>query len=165
MSEQEIPVDKKDIELAERISSDYPGHREQVFTAVLTSVLIGRSAKKDKDSVVSLGPRRLAKPIAATEFFAKLKPGQDVDKVLGAAYFLETYAKAQDFTPEEIKKCLLEGKIKPPANISLAVLRNAQKGLMAQAGKREGARKSWILTQTGTEAVEQLLLPASKDKE
>lgn len=155
MKNHEMSVHKDDIELAEQISRDHPGYQGQVFTAVLTALLISRVGQKDTriGSVVRHSP----KPIAATEFFAKLRPSHDVDKVLGAAYFLETYGHASDFTADEIKKCLLQGKVKPPSNVSLALLRNAQKGLMTQTEKDEGRKKSWLLTQTGVAALEETL--------
>lgn len=154
-----LAVSNEDVDLAETISREHPKYHAQVFTAVLCAILVSRSG-----AVVSSpggDANRAPKPMTITEFFARLKPSQDVEKALAAAYFLERYRNAADFTVEELKACILQGKIKPPANISLAVLRNAQKGLMAETGKREGGKKSWIVTQSGSEAVEQLLSPSA----
>ena len=77
---------------------------------------------------------------------------------------METYGHVSDFTADEIKKCLLRGKVKPPSNISLAVLRNAQKGLMTQTEKGEGRKKSWLLTQTGVAVLEETLRSVAGDQ-
>lgn len=153
-------VRNEDVDLAETISRKYPGYQAQVFTAVLCAILVNRAdAPVNSDARQS---NRAPKPMTVTEFFAKLRPSLDVEKVLVAAYFLEKHRNVANFGVEDLKGCILQGKIKPPANPSLAVLRNAQKGLMAEIEKREAGKKSWILTQTGAEAVEQMLSLARK---
>jgi hypothetical protein len=100
---------------------------------------------------------RQGKPMAVTEFFARLRPRRGTDQVLGAAYFLETWRDLSSFTAADLTRCLLEGRIKPPSNVSLAILRNAKKGLMAQAQDKSGRQKSWMVTQMGAQIVEEKL--------
>lgn len=155
MQSPRLSVTKADIELAESLSAQQGAHADAVFTAVLTACLLKRQMGESiprKDQIV-----RRVKPIAPTEFFARLRPRQGTDQVMVAAYFLESFRDASAFTADDLRQCLLEARVKPPANISLAVLRNAQRGLMAQSEKRAGPHKAWILTQTGIKSIEETL--------
>lgn len=161
MGHDEVELMQEDIDFADRLSAKYVDRRHEVFAAVLSALLVKRILEGPGDRA----PRRatLAKPTAPTEFFAKLRPAQDVDKVLGAAFFLEAFREKAEFGADELKACLVEGKIHPPSNISLAILRNAQKGLVSPKGKK-GGKKLWFLTQTGTEAVQKLLQASEGEK-
>ena len=155
-----LGVTKEDLELAQSVSAQHGPYANSVFTAVLTASLLIRHTE---GSITRKQPTpRHEKATAATEFFARLRPRRDTDRILGAAYFLETWRGASSFTAGELTQCLLEGKLKPPANVSLAILRNAKKGLMAQLKDKSGRQKSWMLTQTGIEALEEKLPRSEK---
>lgn len=159
MSAERITLSDQDIELAETLSAKYATHRKEVFTAVLTALLTSQP-----ESAVSGPTKHKPKPMAPTEFFAAIRPAQETDRVLCAGYFLETYGNVSNFTVDHVKQCLLQAKIPPPANISLAILRNAQKGLMVETGEKQGGKKAWTLTQMGIEAVQGLLRSESEPK-
>jgi hypothetical protein len=141
-----------DMELAEKVSSGFPEHRTEVLTAVLTALLLrGRQLGEDVSPT-----RKASRPLAATEFFSRIKPTKDVERVLSAAYFLDSSRQRSEFTVEEIRDCLVEAKVQLPENISLAALRNAKSGLMAQKQK-QGRKIVWFITQTGIEKVQAAL--------
>ena len=149
-----LEVMQSDIDLAASLSARHPEHRQAVFTAVLTLALFERLHADGGEPPVPTAGKR--KPMTPTEFFARLKPSQDVDRVLGAAYFVEAYNGLKNFTVHDLEECLMAGKIKVPSNPSLAALQNAKKGLMAEAEKH-GRTISWYLTQTGVDHVERAL--------
>lgn len=153
---------KGEIEYADNVSKHYPERREHVFVAVLTARLINRDPALGR---AEAGPRQPQQTdtsrggresLTASELFAQLRPELDTDKVLDAAYFLDSVRRVEAFSADELKGLLLEAKVAPPKNASLAALRNSQKGLMAQRGK-DGKKISWMITQTGIEAVKQRL--------
>ena len=160
MNSQEVQITPEDIAAAEEASSTYPKHREAVFAAVLAARLIGapRPQTPHDNTPESLHE---TKPMAPAEFFARLKPTHDTDRVLGAAYFLDRFKGLADFTGNTIRECLIEAKMPPPDNLSLAALRNSRNGFMAQKSK-EGVKISWFLTQTGMDKVEGLLRAAER---
>lgn len=152
MGNKKVEVRGTDVEFALEASRRFPEHSREVFTAALTARLV---ANLGAEATLREEQRAATpKPMAATEFFAQLKLDQDVDKVLAAAYFLEKYRKSSAFTAGDVKKCLVEAKVSPPSNISLAVLRNARKGHVGQTGEKQAKKISWFLTQTGIGAVE-----------
>jgi hypothetical protein len=156
---------KSEIEYAEGVSRNYPERREQVFVAILVASLISKQASVPNDGG---SPRArkgeevppVGRSFTASELFARLRPGLNTDKILGAAYFLDAVRHVEGFTADELKGLLLEAKVAPPKNTSLAALRNAQKGLMAQRS-RDGKKISWMITQTGIEAVQERLQEVS----
>ncbi len=145
-------VSESDIEMAEKLSSGHGQHKPQVFCAVLAAVLVERLWKIAGAELHTPLPK--LKAMAVTEFFAKLRPALDVDKVLGAAYFLQAIRDVSAFTSEALRACLLEGRVKPPTNVSLAALANSKKGMLAPTGKKEAGKISWFITQSGMEAIE-----------
>lgn len=130
-----------------------PDEAEQVFTAVLTALLL-LDLPSDA-GIANRGQSVKPKPTTATEFFSRLKPTHDVDKVLTAAYFVDVYRSKGEFSAEELRQTLLEAKVSPPKNVSLGVLRNAQQGLIAQKEK-QGKKITWLITQTGLEKVQRM---------
>jgi hypothetical protein len=137
------------VDAARQASGHFPNEAEQVFTAVLTALLLqGPPSHSIHDTADTMKP----KPLTASEFFSRLRPTQDVDKVLSAAYFCDVYRSKAEFSAEELRQTLLEAKISPPKNVSLGVLRNAQRGLIAQKEK-QGKKITWLITQTGIEKV------------
>jgi hypothetical protein len=76
----------------------------------------------------------------------------DVDRVLVAGYHLETVRGMVSFTAADIKEAIRQAKATPPSNPSDAVAKNIKKGLMMQAGDKDG-RMAYVLTTDGIEFV------------
>lgn len=142
----------RNVEIAQEISADFPQQESQVFTAVLTALLLG--GRTQADAPLTQQPLE-ERPLTAAEFFAQLRPAQDVDKALSAAYFTDVFRNRSEFSAEELRQVLADAKVSPPSNVSLAVLRNAQRGLMAQKEKH-GKRITWLITQSGIEKVKEM---------
>jgi len=139
---------------AENASEQYPERKREVFISILTANLVAGilqgSQKARPGSVLSEKPRTTA------ELFAEVSPSQDTDKVLLAAYFLDSIGGVEEFTSDDLAKCLKEAKIRPPSNVSLASLRSARKGTLAQK-RKVGKKIFWSITQTGINAIERLI--------
>ncbi len=150
-------VQPEDVEQAETISKRYPRQQAGVFTSVLTAILVTR--RLDSPPPAAAGIERRERPLAPTEFFSCLKGATEVDKVLGAAYFLEVHKGLQSFTGAALNELLFEARVKPPRNVSLAILRNAQRGRVMETGKKHGGNILWRVTQTGIDVIERLLQP------
>lgn len=76
----------------------------------------------------------------------------DVGRVLIAGYYLEIVQEMQSFTALEIKDAIRGAKVSPPSNSSDAIAKNIKKGLMMQAGDKDG-KMAYVLTTDGTEFV------------
>jgi hypothetical protein len=143
------------VERADAISREFPERRDAVFAAVLAANLVARLLS-DVPSEERTSTVAVRKDITPSELFARLRPGQDTDKVLVAAYFLDELRAKATFTAEELRSLVLEAKVAAPKNVSLAVLRNAQKGTIAQTSK-DGRKVFWMITQSGLEVIQQRL--------
>jgi hypothetical protein len=154
MMQRTFALSQTDIEQAEEFSRQFGQYRDQVLTAALAAILVGGLPSSDSNSVGSNA--HVAKSMAATEFFAKLKPATDTEKVLGAAFFLELSQGVSEFTSDQIRLVLRQARAVLPENISMAMILNAKRGFMSDLGKKLEGRKSWSLTQTGLEYVRNL---------
>jgi len=155
----------EDLDFAVSQSERFSSHRNEVISAILAAILVNR-LQEEQPHRPKLSNRNYKAPdLTPTEFFANLRPIQDIDKVLSAAYFLNVQEQLTDFTSESVKKCLLTGKIPPPANISLGILANARKGFLAQSEKGGSKRNSWFITQSGLAEIHRRLESSEADHE
>ena len=98
-----------------------------------------------------------AKKTSVAQFFKKVRAKSDLDRALAAGYYLEKYANAQSFTSTEIAETIRTGaKVPPPKNPSDAMSKNIKKGLMMNAGDKDG-RMAFVLTSDGEEAILNML--------
>jgi len=98
-----------------------------------------------------------AKEMSVAQFFKKVTPKSDVDRVLAAGFFLEKFKKAENFTASEVSGIIRHGaKTQPPQNPNEAVNKNIRKGYMMAAGDKDG-KMAFVLTSDGEEAIEKLL--------
>jgi hypothetical protein len=151
MMARTFALSQTDIEQAEEFSKQFGHHMDQVLTAALTAILIGGFRADGANTATNAATE--VKPMAATEFFAKLKPATDTEKVLGAAFFLEVRQTVTEFTSEHIRMVLRQARVVVPENINMAMIANAKRGFMSDLGKKLEGRKSWSLTQMGLEYV------------
>jgi hypothetical protein len=101
-----------------------------------------------------------SKAMSPAQFFRKVKPSSDVQRVLFAAYYLEFQKKQENFASSEIRELLREAKIPPPRNTSDAINQNVRKGFIMSAGDKEG-KMAFVLTTDGEDEMMEVL----KDKE
>ena len=96
------------------------------------------------------------KALSEAQFFKKVSPKTDLDRVLAAGYYLERFKQVQNFPSTEIADTIRLAKIAPPKNTSDAVAKNIRKGTIMPSGDKEG-RMAFVLTTDGEEAVEAAL--------
>jgi hypothetical protein len=155
MNRFELMLEQGDIERAKEFSERFSDSRELVMAAALTAILIGNSRRTGVVPLTS--PATGAKPVTGVELFAKLKPGSDAEKALGAGFLLSVHQGLTEFTSEHLKNALKQAKVGLPENVSQAMITNAKRGLMEELGKKLEGRKCWSLTQTGVQHVDSLL--------
>ena len=80
----------------------------------------------------------LAKGMSVAQFFKKVSPKTDLDRVLAAGYFLEKFKNQDSFTASEISDTIRGAKIPPPRNTNDSINKNIKKGYMMPSGDKEG---------------------------
>jgi len=96
------------------------------------------------------------KGLSVGQFFKKLALKSDVDRVLGAGYFLEKHKNEENFNASEITKTIKSAKNPPPSNTNATIDKNIKKGYMMAAGEKD-KKNAFVLTTDGEAAIEALL--------
>lgn len=96
------------------------------------------------------------KAMSIAQFFKKMSPKSDVERVLAAGYFLEKFKNQDSFTAAEVSATIRSAKIPPPKNTNHSVNNNIKKGHIMPSGDKEG-KMSFVLTSDGEEAITELL--------
>ncbi len=87
------------------------------------------------------------------QFFRQLAPQTDVDRALGAGYYLEKIKGYDSFTAAEVRDTIRAAKTQPPKNPSDVIAKNIKKGLIMSAGDKDG-KMAYVLTTDGEEYVD-----------
>lgn len=113
-----------------------------------------------EDSALKLQDARGAesgKGLSVAQFFKKVGAKTDMDRALAAGYYLEKYQRSEKFTTAELAEVIKTGaKVAPPKNPSDVVAKNVRKGLMMNAGDKDG-KTAFVLTSDGEEAIANML--------
>ena len=96
------------------------------------------------------------KATSVAQFFRNVGARTDIDRVLAAGYFMETYKEQESFTAAEVRETIRAAKISPPGNPSDAIAKNIKKGYMMGAGDKDG-KKAFVLTTDGEDAIRDAL--------
>lgn len=89
------------------------------------------------------------KKLSIKEFLLSKKPNSDVQKALVIGYYLEKYEGYSSFNVPDLEKGFRSAKETVPNNINLCIIRNVQKGHLAEAKEEKNNLKAWYLTNTG----------------
>jgi hypothetical protein len=100
--------------------------------------------------------KTLAKEMSVAQFFKKISPKTDIDRVLAAGFFLEKFKNQDGFTASEISDTVRGAKIPPPSNTNDSINKNIKKGYMMPSGDKEG-KMAFVLTSDGEETIVELL--------
>jgi len=73
----------------------------------------------------------------------------DVDRVIGAAYFLLKSFDKQEFTRDDILEQFKNAKLKTPSNISMCLTKNVEKAYIQQVGTAEKGMQIYSLLDDG----------------
>ena len=98
------------------------------------------------------------KKLSIREFLISKNPKNDVQKTLGICYYLETYEHKASFNKEDIEEGFRRAKEKVPDNINYKVFRNIKNGYLMEAKNKLDNLKTWTLTNSGIEFVENSFL-------
>lgn len=120
------------------------------------SVLPSAGSTKGTARTTTEVAQRIGKEISVAQFFKKISPKTDIDRVLAAGYFLEKFKNQESFTASEILEAVRGAKISPPSNTNDSINKNIKKGYMMPSGDREGKR-AFVLTSDGEETLAELL--------
>jgi hypothetical protein len=93
------------------------------------------------------------KKLSIQEFLRSKKPKSDVDRTLLVAYFSERFAGVSPFNLADLRDEFARAREPLPANLSDAINKNIQKGLMMEAAERKGGFKSWLITNSAEELI------------
>lgn len=94
------------------------------------------------------------KKLSIKEFLLSKKPKSGVQKTLVIGYYLEKYEGYSSFNAADLEEGFRFAKETVPNNINLCIIRNVQKGHLAEAKEEKNNFKAWYLTNTGEIFVE-----------
>lgn len=94
------------------------------------------------------------KKMSIREFLISKKPVGDVQKTLVIGYYLEKYEKTSSFNVDDLKAAYERAREKKPSNMNDKVNLNIKKGHMAETTTNKDSKKSWYVTNSGSEYVE-----------
>jgi len=98
------------------------------------------------------------KRMSLAEFLKTKNPKGHDDTILFFGYFIEKIEGASSFNVDDIKKCYRDAKIPPTKNIPTYTTILTKKGYVMDAGDKKDNKKAWVLTKSGEEYVEALIL-------
>lgn len=73
----------------------------------------------------------------------------DVDKVIGAAYFIEVCQNKESFTKNDILEQFKKAKLKTPSNISMCISENVKKAFIQNVGSAEKGLQLYSILEDG----------------
>ena len=119
-------------------------------------VLPSASSAKGGTPQITESMQTFGKVMSIAQFFRKVSPKTDYDRVLAAGYFLEKFKNQDSFTTSEVKDTIRGAKTPPPSNTSDSINMNIKKGYILPSGDKEG-KMAFVLTSDGEDAIAQLL--------
>lgn len=145
-SELEVTGPRK---FVEKKIEDFLGLQKHLSAPVSPKAALRKGAQASQTE-----PRKLS----PAQFFRKVAPGTDVERILAAGYFLEVFENQESFTALEAREVVRSAKIPPPKNPNDSINKNIKKGLMMAAGDKEG-KMAFVLTSDGEEEIAATLNP------
>jgi len=110
--------------------------------------------KKVEPRVITTGAKTL--PDSLVEFLkSKGNPRSHTDRATVFSYWLFHKENMETYNVDDIAKCYDEARITKPRNLTDTMNRLQAKGYVKPTGEKEG-KKSWVITQSGEEYVEQM---------
>ncbi len=106
------------------------------------------------ESLFNDKPEAVKKKISVKEFIISKRPKDDIQKTLAVGYYLEKYEEFSSFNAKDLESCIGTAKESIPKNINYKVIKNIEKGYMAEAKEKKDKLKAWYLTNSGEGHVE-----------
>jgi hypothetical protein len=104
------------------------------------------------------GKKPSVKRTAVREFLLSTKVDDDLKKTLVLGYFLEKIDGLPSFSVSDLQKAFMLAKERVPSNLNDMVNKNISKGFMMETEEKREKKKTWCLTNSGDQHVENNLL-------
>ena len=97
------------------------------------------------------------KKLSIKEFIMTKKLNNDVKYTLAISYFIEHIENIKPFNADDLKKAFRLAKVQLPLNINDKINMNIRAGHIMEAEEKKDSKKTWELTATGENFVENKL--------
>lgn len=92
--------------------------------------------------------------ISINEFLKTKKLEDDVKRTLAIAYWLDYFEKADSFNVSDIENTFRAARLSVPKNVNDKVNMNIKNGHIADNKEKKEGKKTWYVTNSGAELVE-----------
>ncbi len=92
--------------------------------------------------------------LSINEFLKRKNLGNDVERTLAIAYWLDYYEKVNSFNVSDIENAFRMARFPVPKNINDKVNMNIKNGHIAEDKEKKEGKKTWYVTNTGSEYLE-----------
>lgn len=92
---------------------------------------------------------KIKKYVSFNQLIKEKRFNTDVDRVLGAAYFIEMCQGNESFTKNDILEQFKKAKLKTPSNISVCIAKNVEKAFVQNVGNAEKGLQLYSLLADG----------------
>lgn len=86
----------------------------------------------------------------------KGNPSRNTDRAIIFSYWLHHRENVTSYNINDIRKCYSDARITPPNNLTDTMNLNQGKGYLMHVSEKKDGKKTWVITQTGEEYVEQM---------
>lgn len=138
------------LERARRLAEREPEpFRSLAYAALLTRFLQGGALAKETP-----GSAPLAASMDLAEFLAAKKVTTHPDRVVAIAYHAYHTQDGAGVTTHDLAEAYSRARVKKPQNFPDVIAACVRRGRLVE-GERKDAMKSWVITRTGEEWIEQ----------
>lgn len=99
-------------------------------------------------------PKEVKKKISIKEFILQKHPGNDVEKALAIAYYLEKFEGFSSLNAKDVEKGFRDARERVPPNVADKIQKNIAKGYVMEAEEEKDKHKAFVLTNSGEKFVE-----------
>lgn len=138
------------LERARRLVENEPEpFRALAYSALLRRLLVGDAVAKENPP-----PAPIAATMDLSEFLAAKKVTTHPDRVVAIAYHTYHAQGGAGVTTHDLTEAYSRARVKRPQNFPDVIAACVRRGRLVE-GERKDAMKSWVITRTGEEWVEQ----------
>jgi hypothetical protein len=93
--------------------------------------------------------------MSINEFLNTKVLGDDVKRTLAIAYWLDYFEKLESFNASDVQNAFRVARLKPLSNVNDKINMNVRNGHLAEEKKKKDGKKSWYVTNSGAQYVEE----------
>jgi len=109
----------------------------------------------DEDSKSTIAKHKVK--VSINEFIKSKNVQNDVQRTLVIAYWLDYFEKVDSFGVSDLEMGFRSARLSVPKNINDKVNLNIKNGHLSEDKKKKNGKKTWYVTNTGVEFVENTL--------